>query len=120
MVNASESDIVRAKENKIPIVICPRSNFFYGLKPNFKLLKKVGVNLLLGTDNAMLHSPIILDEINYLKTVSKEFSTLELLYMTTFGARKALNLDCDILGPNSKAEFVVLDPITLKPLYISV
>ena len=120
MIKASESDIIKVKENKIPIVICPRANFFYDLKPNFKLLKKVGVNLLLGTDNAMLTSPIILDEIKYLKSVSKEFSIIELLYMTTFGARKALNLECDILGPNSKAEFVVLDSKSLKPLYIPI
>ncbi len=120
MIKATEKDIVKVKENKIPIVICPRANSYYGLRPNYKLLKKIGVSLLLGTDNAMLNSPIILDEINYLKSVSKEFSVMELLYMTTFGARKALNLECDILGPNSKAEFVVVDKKTLRPLYISV
>ena len=100
-------------------MICPRSNFFYGLKPNFRILKKTGVKVLLGTDNAMLNSPIILDEINYLRSVTKDFTTIELLYDTTFGARKALNLECDILGPNSKAEFVVIDNKSLKPLYIS-
>jgi len=120
MIKATETDIEKVKENKIPIVICPRANSFYGLKPNYRLLKKIGVNVLLGTDNAMLNSPIILDEISYLKSVSKDFSVMELLYMTTFGARKALNLECYILGPNSKAEFVVLDTKTLRPLYISV
>jgi len=45
---------------------------------------------------------------------------MELLYFVTFGARKVLNLDCDILCPNSKADFVVLDKKSLKPLYISV
>jgi len=120
MIKATETDIIKVKENKIPIVICPRANSFYDLKPNYRLLKKNGVSLLLGTDNAMLNSPIILDEISYLKSVSKEFSVMELLYMTTFGARKALNLECDILGPNSKAEFVVVDTKTLRPLYISV
>lgn len=120
MIKASESDLIRAKENKIPIIICPRANSFYGLKPNFNLLKKVGVDLLLGTDNAMLNSPVILDEIKYVKSISKDYSTFELLYMTTIGARKALNLDCDILGPNSKADFIVLEKKSLKPLYISV
>ena len=120
MLKASESDIQRVKENNIPIVICPRANSFFDLKPNYKLLKKIGVDVLIGTDNAMLNSPIILDEINYLKSITKEFTTTDLLYMTTFGARKALNLECDILGPNSKDEFVVLDTKTLRPLYISV
>ena len=38
MLKASESDFIRVKENKIPIIICPRANSFYGLKPDFKLL----------------------------------------------------------------------------------
>ena len=120
MLKASESDLIRAKENKIPIIVCPRANSFYGLKPNFNLLKKVGVNLLLGTDNAMINSPVILDEIHYIKSISKDFSITELLNMITFGARKVLNLDCYILGPNSKADFIVLDKKTLKPLYNSI
>jgi cytosine/adenosine deaminase-related metal-dependent hydrolase len=120
MIKAQESDLERVNENNIPTVVCPRSNSFYGLKPNFRLMKKVGVNLLLGTDNAMLNSPVILDEIHYVKSVTRDFSTFELLFMTTYGARKALNLDCDILGPNSRADFMVLDKKSLKPLYISI
>ena len=120
MLQASESDFITVKENKIPIIICPRANSYYGLKPDFKILKKVGVELLLGTDNAMLNTPVILDEINYIKSISKLFSLMELLYMTTISARKALNLELDILGPNSKTDFIVLGKKSLKPLYISV
>lgn len=120
MLKANESDFIRVKENDIPIVVCPRANSFYGLKPNFKLLKKTGVTLLLGTDNAMINSPVILDEVAYVRTISKEYSTFELLNMITFSPRKVLNLDCHILGSNSKADFVVLDKKTLKPLYVSV
>ena len=120
MLKASDSDFVRIKENKIPVVICPRSNAFYGLRPDVSLMKKIGVEILLGTDNAMLNSPSILDEVKYFTKNFKEISKSELLYSTTYGARKALNLECDILGPNSKAEFVVLDEKTLQPLYISV
>jgi len=119
MIKASESDLTKVKGDKIPIIICPRTNAFYGLRPNLRLLKKIGVDLLLGTDNAMLNSPVILDEIHYVKSLSKDYSTFDLLYMTTFGARKVLNLDCDILGPNSKADFIVLNKKSLKPLYIS-
>ncbi|KYK20993.1 hypothetical protein AYK21_01195 [Thermoplasmatales archaeon SG8-52-2] len=119
MIKASESDLNKVKEMNIPIVICPRANSYFKLKPNYKLLKNVKVDLLIGTDNSMLNSPVILDEIKYIKSISKEFTIIELLYMVTYGARKALNLDCDILGPNSKADFVVLDRKSLKPLYIS-
>ena len=119
MICATESDLIRVRDSNIPIVVCPRSNAFFGLKPNIELMRQVGVAITLGTDNAMLNPPSVLDEIKYLKTILREFSTWELLYMITNGARKALNLDHNILGPNSRADFVVLDGKSLKPLYIS-
>jgi len=120
MIMATESDLIRVRENNIPVVICPRSNAFFGLKPDIKLMKHVGIDLMVGTDNAMLHSPNILDEITYLKTQSQELSTEELLRMITYAPRKALNLDDCILAPDSPADFVVLDKKSLRSLYISV
>ena len=93
---------------------------FYCLKPNISLLKKHGVNLLIGTDNAMISSPSILDEIKYIKTVTNEFSTEELLTMITYGARKVLNVDDSIPAPDSPTGIVVLDKESLRPLYISI
>ena len=119
MVFASESDIVHVADDGIPIVVCPRSNAFFDLRPDVELMKKVGVELLVGTDNAMLNPPGILDEIKYFKKEFRGFSNEELLYMVTFAPRKALNLDHAILGSNSPAEFVVLDGKNLKTLYIS-
>ena len=120
MVKANESDLIRIKEDNIPIVLCLRSNVFYGLKPDVKSMKKIGVKILIGTDNAMLNSPSIIDEIMFIKKNFKGFSIQELLHMVTYGIRKDLNRDCPILGAKSKADFVVLDEKTLKPLYISV
>lgn len=119
MIKADESDLIRVKENNIPVVVCPRANSFFGLKPNLDLMKKLNVNILFGTDNAMLTIPNILDEINYVKHNFRGFINLELLYKISYEARKVLNLDCSILSPNSKAEFAVVDEKTLKPLYIS-
>ena len=119
MVKAEESDLIRVKECDIPVVLCPRSNSFFGLKPDIKLLKKVGIELLLGTDNAMLNSPDVLDELKYVKNMTSVFSVGELLNMITYNARKVLNLSPSILGSNSPADFVVLDKKTLDTLYIS-
>lgn len=120
MTKASESDLKLVKANDIPIVLCPRSNAFFGLKPDYKLLKKVGIKLVFGTDNGMINPPNILDEIKFVKSQFDGFKTVDLLNMITYDARKVLNLDCDILGSNSKAEFVVLNEKTLKPLYVLV
>ena len=59
MVFATESDFNRVSEEGIPIVVCLRSNAFFSLKPDVELMKKVGVELLIGTDNAMLNTPNI-------------------------------------------------------------
>jgi len=117
MTKATESDLARVKEQNIPVVVCPRSNAFYGLTPNVRLLKKVGIDIMLGTDNAMLTSPDILSELWYVKNHFREFSHEELLSMITYTPRKALNLDCGILGPNLPAHFIVLGKKSLKPLY---
>jgi cytosine/adenosine deaminase-related metal-dependent hydrolase len=119
MIKASESDFIRVKQEKIPVVVCPRSNSFFGLRPDFKLMKKVDINVLLGTDNAMLNSPNLLEEICFIRSISNSYSKHELLFMSTFGARKALNLKGDILGSDSMGNFVVLDDKSLRPLYIS-
>jgi len=119
MVKATESDLIRVKDNNIPIALCLRSNAFFGLTPNIKLMKKIGIKILFGTDNSMLYTPNILDEIKFVKNHFKEFCIEELLHTITYSVRKALNLECDILGASSKADFVVLDKKTLKPLYIS-
>ncbi|RLI52576.1 MAG: hypothetical protein DRO93_14810 [Candidatus Thorarchaeota archaeon] len=119
MIKAYESDLIRVKENNIPIVVCTRANSFFGLRPNLDLMKKLGVNILFGTDNAMLVAPNILEEINFVINNFKTFKKSELLFKISYEPRKALNLDCNILSPNSKAEFVVVDEKTLKPLYVS-
>jgi len=119
MIKANKSDLIRIRENNIPVVLCPRSNSFFGLEPNLDLMKKVGVEILLGTDNAMLNSSDILEELRNIKSMSSIFSDEELLDMITYSARKALNLGPSILGSGYPADFVVLDKKTLKILYIS-
>lgn len=120
MIKASKSDLEIVKDNNIPVVVCPRSNNFFGLKADLELFKKTGVTVLLGTDNAMINSPNILDEIAFIKSKYACFNVKELLDMATYSPRKALNHDSFILGSNSKADFIVIDEKTLKPLYISV
>ena len=117
LVKATESDLIRVKEQNIPVVVCPRSNIFFGLKPNLALMKKVGVTLLLGTDNAMLQSPCILDELRFVQTISHDFTIAQLLRMITYTPRKALNQDGGILVPNSSSSFVVLDAKSFEIIY---
>jgi len=118
MVKATESDLIRIKEENIPLVLCPRSNAFFHLKIDLKFMKKSGIDLMLGTDNAMINIPNILEELHFLKKTSNVFSTQELLNMITYTPRKALNLDDCIQGLNGSSNVVVLDKKTLKTIYI--
>ncbi len=119
MISATKSDLSRVIDENIPIVICPRSNVFFSLKVNIQQMKNTGVELMLGTDNAMINTPNVLEELIYLKNTTNIFSTQELFNMITYTPRKALNLDDGIHGPNSFYSFVVLDRKSFKPIYIS-
>jgi cytosine/adenosine deaminase-related metal-dependent hydrolase len=117
MNQATKSDLIRVKENNIPIVICPRSNTFFNLKTNYKSMEKLDINIMLGTDNAMLNKPDILEELRYYKKISRNRSNEKLLNMITYNPRKALNLKYDILDQKFPNEFIVLDNKTLNIIF---
>jgi cytosine/adenosine deaminase-related metal-dependent hydrolase len=119
MIAATASDLERVNDAKIPIVICPRSYLFFGLKHNLALMKKTGVTLLLGTDNAMLNTPDVLEEVRLLKKTNI-FSLEELLTNVTYTPRKALNLDDCIQGRNLSEKFIVLERDSLRLIYASI
>lgn len=117
MVKGTKQDLQKIKDAGIPIVLCPRSNTFFRLKPPIKLMKTIGNTLLIGTDNAMLHPPYLLDEIYHLKTIEPGLFTIEeLLTMITSLPRKVLNPKEDILDASFSSSYVVLDERTLQAI----
>jgi len=63
MNRASEDDLKRAACAGVPIVICPRSNLVTGVgMPDVKKMIDLGITVGVGTDNVMLNSPNIFDE----------------------------------------------------------
>lgn len=66
MTKASSNDLALIAHEEIPVVVCPRSNAFFGIKTNIEEMQKKGVKLMLGTDNAMITLPDIAEEVNYL------------------------------------------------------
>ena len=81
-------DYVSLKENKIGLILCPRSNIFTKTKLHpFDLIKEAEIPPLqigLGSDNAMFHSPVMWKE---MKSVfdNSSFSPREILQMATIG-----------------------------------
>ena len=74
MCHASDSDLQKARDAGISIVVCPRSNNYFGNKPPIEKMVKLGIDLGFGTDNGMLCTSNILDEIRF---VRENFQNLE-------------------------------------------
>lgn len=118
MIAATKTDLEQVKDASIPIVICPRSYLFFRLKHDLELMKKTGVTLLLGTDNGMINTPDVLEEVKELQK-NKIFNLEELLTMVTFTPRKALNLTDCIQGRDLSEKYIVLERDSLKLLFTS-
>ncbi len=65
MVQATDADLQRVADEEVPIVICPRSNAFFGLTADLPRMLAAGVELRLGTDNAMINTPSMLRELEF-------------------------------------------------------
>lgn len=64
---STHADLQRVAQAKVPLVLCPTSNQFFGLKsPDPRTLDRLGVPWHLGTDNAMLGGIDLLDEVRQL------------------------------------------------------
>ncbi len=71
MVHATDPDLERCADAGVPIVVCPRSNAFFGLTPDIPRMVRMGVELRLGTDNAMINVPSMLREIEFAYRVAR-------------------------------------------------
>lgn len=72
MIKATEDDFEKCAGAKVPIVICPRANSFFSLKPPVKKMLDAGVQVCLGTDNAMLARPDMFGEMKALRALLPE------------------------------------------------
>ncbi|MCI4371244.1 MAG: amidohydrolase family protein, partial [Thermoplasmata archaeon] len=71
MVHATDADLERCADADVPIVVCPRSNAFFGLTPDIPRMLRAKVDLRLGTDNAMINVPSILREMEFAYRVAR-------------------------------------------------
>jgi cytosine/adenosine deaminase-related metal-dependent hydrolase len=99
MTRALESDFAHCAQEGLPIVVCPRSNEFFGLCPDIPMMLRSGVTVGLGTDNCMVSKPDILEEIKAAYRLSKMkggITPLETVRLASFSGRKVLNANGNI------------------------
>lgn len=112
MVQATDADLERCADADVPIVVCPRSNAFFGLTPDISGMLRAGVEVRLGTDNAMINVPSMLREMDFAYRVARmkgEVSAKEVFEMALRG-RKLLDADADSrIRVGGSADLLVLD-----------
>ena len=74
LCKANEEDIKEVVRKGIGVVVCPRANAFFGLVPPVNILLEYKADIMLGTDNAMIVKPDIMEEKKY---VMRKFGVSE-------------------------------------------
>ena len=93
MCHATDSDLDKIKNAGISVVVCPRSNAYFGNKAPLEKMISLGLDVGFGTDNGMLCSANMMDEIRFIR---KEFGDLNLqsiLSIACFGLDDMFNKD---------------------------
>jgi cytosine/adenosine deaminase-related metal-dependent hydrolase len=119
MTKGSNSDLERVSDNDAPIVVCPRSNAFFGTLPNVPAMLEKNITVLLGTDNAMINRPSMFREMEFAYKISKiygKIDPLKILKMATSNIKKVLNHTDDIdITEGVAANFIVIRASSRKP-----
>ena len=93
MNRADESDLRSVARANIPVVVCPRSNLVTGVGlPNVKKMVEQGIMLGIGTDNVMLNSPDIFEEMHLLVKALLH-DDRQVFKMCTLNSAKIIGLD---------------------------
>lgn len=95
LCRATDEDLQAVADAGVPVVVCPRANAFFGLRPPVEQMFELDVPLMLGTDNAMLVSPDVQAEIAYLRE-HFNVSSGDVEAMTAANPRKYLNVGGNI------------------------
>jgi cytosine/adenosine deaminase-related metal-dependent hydrolase len=72
MTEATDGDILKCAEAEVRIVVCARSNQFFGKIPPVKRMLDCGASITAGTDNAMLCEPDMRAEYSVLMNILSE------------------------------------------------
>lgn len=113
MTSAIDDDIAACAEAGVPIVVCPTSNRFFGLVPDIPRMLRIGAEVALGTDNAMICSPDMTREMRAAYGSGagpSRLSPAQTVRLATLSGRKVLNPKGKITTEMSTSDsLVVLD-----------
>ncbi|HYA54390.1 MAG TPA: amidohydrolase family protein [Thermoplasmata archaeon] len=71
LVKATRDDLVAVREDRVSVAVCPRSNALFARQPDLESMERLGLSVLLGTDNAMFHAPSLWREMEFAYVASR-------------------------------------------------
>ena len=114
-IKATIKDLKEISEAEIPIVVCPRSNAYFGKLPRVDKMIELRIRVLLGTDNHMVNSINIFEEAEFLYKISRAFGMdikgLEIIKMLF----RDFNSDLSIHEGMRAKDIIVLEDLRGKP-----
>jgi len=90
---AEEADLRDVAQSCLPVVVCPRSNLVTGVgMPNVKRMLELGITVAVGTDNVMMNSPDIFEEMHFISKALLH-DDRQVFKMCTLNGAKITGLD---------------------------
>lgn len=117
MNSATGDEIKKAASESLPIVVCPRSNNYFGLRlPDISTMLDEGVLLSLGTDNAMTSSLSMISEMEFTArmTMNKGVSAKDILKTATVNPAKLFGWNSGYIEKGADANLLFFDEHFLK------
>lgn len=111
MTQGKTSDFDELADARIPIVVCPRSNAFFGMRPPIQKMLDSGCQVALGTDNAMFHAADLVAEAGLL-----DLDDETRLRMMSHHARRIAGLPEASIERGAEADWIVLPERPFAPL----
>jgi cytosine/adenosine deaminase-related metal-dependent hydrolase len=114
MNRADEADLRDAAHSCLPVVVCPRSNLVTGVGlPNVNRMVELGITIAVGTDNVMMNSPDIFEEMHFISKALLH-DDRQVFKMCTLNGAKVTGLDQRLgsIQEGKEARVMVLDKIS--------
>lgn len=109
MTHAGERELKKAADMGIPVVVCPRSNAITGAgMPPVRKMLELGVTVAVGTDNVMLNSTNMFQEMEFLSKLMLH-DDRQVYNLCTLNGANVLGLDTGCIEVGRKAAMMILD-----------
>ncbi len=92
MTQATPSDLESLAHERVPVVVCPRSNAHFGWKVPLAAMREAGCTVAVGTDNGMLQDGDLWKELALLRAADSTVTDPELLRMACHNGRSLVGL----------------------------